>query len=158
MLLKGSCAASAIRSSVFSVCSFSKNKGTFRSIDPSWAARLGAPARSTRTRPSSNLGTRRLVAAGGCRKTRRGIVRTGSATTARRSLRFRAGQGLCLARNHRLKRATAAKPGEIHNLLTFVSLAASSISVASTRRYLASPPNAFSTPKTSQLSTRTAVF
>ena len=30
MLLKGSCAASAIRSSVFSACSFSKNKGTFR--------------------------------------------------------------------------------------------------------------------------------
>ena len=45
------------------------------------------------------------------------VVRPVSAETARRSLRFRDGQGLCPARNRRLRRAVAAETGRTTNLL-----------------------------------------
>ena len=125
---------------------------------PSWAAGLGAAARSMRTRPSSNLGARCLVSAGGCRQTSRCVVRPVSATSPRRSLRFRVGRVAQQARNRRPRCVQCAETVLIQNLLVRVSLTASSISVASTRRYLASPPSAFSTPKSSQLSTRATVF
>ena len=53
---------------------------------------------------------------------RKKIRSHGSATGARRSLWFRAGQLLWLARNHRLRRASVAEPRDILDLLTCASL------------------------------------
>ena len=57
------------------------------------------------------------MAAGGCWQTSRLVVRPVSAATARQSLIFRDGQGLCPARNRRLRRAVAGETGRTTNLL-----------------------------------------